>query len=228
MLLLTDPLSWANTQDPEQLLLGILAALFGTFVLWCLATWLVSLVSVNAAIAIAPPLMRAVLLAGLVMSVAPTAQAEESPVDALSGLVLPERPAVEPHLDQRATTDAVDKPGVRAGTDRKEAAPSKTGAPVQMDKNGSAQANKARENIASSTAQSTARSEARTDTQTGALYVVKSGDTLWAIAAAQLGSQASPQDIAAEVRRWHEANRHTIGTNPDLIHPGQQLKEPRP
>jgi nucleoid-associated protein YgaU len=56
--------------------------------------------------------------------------------------------------------------------------------------------------------------------------VVRRGDTLWAIARAQLGSRADVASIAGAVGRWHHANRHVIGPDPDLIHPGQRLTPP--
>lgn len=49
-------------------------------------------------------------------------------------------------------------------------------------------------------------------------YMVKSGDTLSAIAKREYGD-------AGEWRRIYEANRDKID-NPDLIHPGQELKIP--
>ena len=49
-------------------------------------------------------------------------------------------------------------------------------------------------------------------------YTVKSGDTLSAIAEREYGD-------AGQWRRIFEANRETID-NPDLIHPGQELKIP--
>lgn len=55
------------------------------------------------------------------------------------------------------------------------------------------------------------RSAART-------YTVQSGDTLSAIAKQEYGD-------AGEWRRIFEANRDQIN-NPDLIHPGQELKIP--
>jgi len=56
--------------------------------------------------------------------------------------------------------------------------------------------------------------------------VVRRGDTLWAIARARLGSRADVASTAREVRRWHETNRRVIGSDPDLIHPGQRLATP--
>ena len=49
-------------------------------------------------------------------------------------------------------------------------------------------------------------------------YTVKSGDTLSAIAKREYGD-------ASEWRRIYDANRDQIN-NPDLIHPGQELKIP--
>jgi nucleoid-associated protein YgaU len=48
---------------------------------------------------------------------------------------------------------------------------------------------------------------------------VESGDSLWAIAEQELG----------DGNRWRElydANKNTIGDNPDLIEPGMVLKIP--
>ena len=56
--------------------------------------------------------------------------------------------------------------------------------------------------------------------------VVRRGDTLWSIAARSLGPAATADEIAREWPRWHEANRHAIGEDPDLIRPGQRLRPP--
>ncbi len=58
--------------------------------------------------------------------------------------------------------------------------------------------------------------------------VVKRGDTLWSIAAADLAPDASDTHIAAHWPRWYEANRLVIGPNPDLILPGHILQPPTP
>ena len=50
-------------------------------------------------------------------------------------------------------------------------------------------------------------------------YTVKSGDTLSDIAQSEMG----------DANRWHElyeANKDAVGDNPDLIHPGLELKIP--
>ncbi len=56
--------------------------------------------------------------------------------------------------------------------------------------------------------------------------VVQSGDSLWSLAAAQLGPHATEADIAAHWPRWYERNRSVIGEQPELILPGQVLEVP--
>lgn len=56
--------------------------------------------------------------------------------------------------------------------------------------------------------------------------VVRTGDTLWDIAARQLGPEADAAAIATEWPRWHEANREAIGADPDLLLPGMVLVPP--
>lgn len=58
--------------------------------------------------------------------------------------------------------------------------------------------------------------------------VVHRGDTLWSIAAAQLGPHADARAIAAEWPRWYAANRDTIGNDPDLLQIGTRLQRPQP
>lgn len=57
------------------------------------------------------------------------------------------------------------------------------------------------------------------DAMTTRTYTVKSGDTLSDIAQAEMG----------DAKRWpelYEANKDAVGKNPDLIHPGLELKIP--
>jgi hypothetical protein len=56
--------------------------------------------------------------------------------------------------------------------------------------------------------------------------VVRRGDTLWDIARAHLGPDATDAEVAAEWPRWHEANRSVIGPDPDVLLPGQVLHAP--
>lgn len=56
--------------------------------------------------------------------------------------------------------------------------------------------------------------------------VVKRGDSLWAIAARQLGPTASDVDIALHWPKWYAANRNVIGDDPGLLIPGQILHPP--
>ncbi|MBJ7329180.1 MAG: LysM peptidoglycan-binding domain-containing protein [Solirubrobacteraceae bacterium] len=58
----------------------------------------------------------------------------------------------------------------------------------------------------------------------GASHVVRSGESLWAIAAALVGADASPAQIAREVQRLWQLNADRIGTgSPDLLHVGTRL-----
>lgn len=57
---------------------------------------------------------------------------------------------------------------------------------------------------------------------------VRRGDSLWVLAAAQLGPDARPTEVDRQWRRLYDLNRPAIGPDPDLIHPGQQLRLPPP
>jgi hypothetical protein len=64
------------------------------------------------------------------------------------------------------------------------------------------------------------------DPGSGATITVSAGDSLWSIAAALLGTDATPASIAAAWPQLWQANATTIGPNPGLIHPGQTLAVP--
>jgi nucleoid-associated protein YgaU len=55
---------------------------------------------------------------------------------------------------------------------------------------------------------------------------VRPGDSLWSIAAGELGPGARAGDIAVAWPRWWAANRALVGADPNLIHPGQRLRAP--
>ena len=57
-------------------------------------------------------------------------------------------------------------------------------------------------------------------------YVVRPGDTLWAIASHQLGPHQTAAAVAAQWPRWYAANREVIGDDPNLIRPGELLHAP--
>ncbi|WP_432946712.1 LysM peptidoglycan-binding domain-containing protein [Kribbella sp. CA-253562] len=57
-------------------------------------------------------------------------------------------------------------------------------------------------------------------------HVVLRGESLWSIAAAELGPGASESAIAARWPQWYAANRAVIGPDPDLLRPGQVLQAP--
>ncbi|MBD8607820.1 hypothetical protein IFT73_13240 [Aeromicrobium sp. CFBP 8757] len=52
------------------------------------------------------------------------------------------------------------------------------------------------------------------------------GNTLWAIAARSLPSDASDAAVADATAAWHRANLDVIGADPDLIRPDQLLVPP--
>lgn len=56
-------------------------------------------------------------------------------------------------------------------------------------------------------------------------YVVRPGDSLWSIARAH---PAAGEDVERRWRAIWAANRDVVGTDPDLIHPGQALRLPGP
>lgn len=60
------------------------------------------------------------------------------------------------------------------------------------------------------------------------VYVVRPGDTLWDVAAADLGEHADAARISTHWHRIHGLNVAVIGSDPDLIVPGQQLRMPTP
>jgi hypothetical protein len=60
----------------------------------------------------------------------------------------------------------------------------------------------------------------------GEVVVVQPGDTLWDLAATDLGPGADPAAIDARWREIYAQNRAAIGSDPDLIQPAQRLRLP--
>lgn len=58
------------------------------------------------------------------------------------------------------------------------------------------------------------------------IVIVHPGDSLWKLAALDLGPGADDAHIDAAWRSWYAANRALIGGDPDLIQPGQRLQPP--
>lgn len=61
-------------------------------------------------------------------------------------------------------------------------------------------------------------------------HVVRPGESLWSIAAqalASAGRDASAPSVAAAWPAWYRANEAVIGSDPDLIRPGQVLSTPQ-
>lgn len=61
--------------------------------------------------------------------------------------------------------------------------------------------------------------EEETKPSSGSTYTVKSGDSLWKIAKQLYGS-------GADWKKIYEANKDVIGSNPNLIYPGQTFTVP--
>jgi LysM repeat protein len=59
-----------------------------------------------------------------------------------------------------------------------------------------------------------------------ASVVVRPGDSLWSISEERLGPDATPRQIAGEVERIYALNQNQIGSDPDLIFPGQKFLLP--
>ena len=55
---------------------------------------------------------------------------------------------------------------------------------------------------------------------------VAPGDSLWSIAARNLGPGAADSAVATEYNRWYAANRDLIGSDPNLIRSGITLQAP--
>ena len=58
--------------------------------------------------------------------------------------------------------------------------------------------------------------------------VVGPGESLWSIAATELGPNATTTQIATRWPDWYAANRALIGPDPNLIRPGQVFRTPAP
>ena len=66
------------------------------------------------------------------------------------------------------------------------------------------------------------------DQGAGHVVLVRPGDTLWGIAAAHLPAGHSQAQVAQAWPRWYEANRQSIGPDPDQIRAGTRLVPPSP
>ena len=68
----------------------------------------------------------------------------------------------------------------------------------------------------------------REASDTPRMVTVAAGDSLWQLAAAELGPLATDVEIAERWPEWYAANRTLIGHDPSLIKPGQTLVVPPP
>lgn len=62
--------------------------------------------------------------------------------------------------------------------------------------------------------------------RTATPVTVKAGDSLWSIAASRLSTDPTDLQIDRSWREWYSANSALIGSDPNLILPGQQLLPP--
>jgi hypothetical protein len=62
--------------------------------------------------------------------------------------------------------------------------------------------------------------------RTAADHVEQAGESLWTIAAGALPPEASSADVASASAALYDANRTTIGPDPNVIHLGQELGAP--
>jgi nucleoid-associated protein YgaU len=58
------------------------------------------------------------------------------------------------------------------------------------------------------------------------IVVVRSGDSLWVLAAHRLGATPTDDQIARAWPRWYAANQQVIGSDPNLLLPGTLLTIP--
>jgi nucleoid-associated protein YgaU len=142
------------------------------------------------------------------------------------------RPTNEPPSTVRLTGPA---PASTAGIGRPHDAvpttPRRTGLPAQAGARGDVPGS-ARVRVGVPDRPTSGAATRYTDVRSGqpvrvpARVVVKPGDTLWSIAATELGPNATAEDVAARWPAWYDANRQQIGPDPDLIRPGQVLRIP--
>ncbi len=162
--------------------------------------------AVERAVRTAPPGMRRLVqrLAGVAL-----AGAVLSPGLAHAG---PSTPADVPVLDRVPVYAAPAEPAPQPTTAPGGRKPQTTAAPPDLDRSGVAGRPRG--------------TPAADPPSTRRTHTVVPGDTLWAIAELQYGT-SDPMRTAALVVRIHEANRATIGPDPDLIKPGAVLVLPR-
>ena len=70
--------------------------------------------------------------------------------------------------------------------------------------------------------------QSATNRSTTDIVVVRAGDSLWRIASRLLPVHSDPATVARTTAALYDANRRTIGPDPDLLSPGQHLVVPNP
>ncbi len=223
----------------EDVLGAASAAIGSAVVLWWFCALMLAIASgllhrtgrrrpADAAGRLAPAFMRRLVLAvlGVNLICAPLAQGAESPVDPLwhptVAATAPAAPATPAASATRTSGSAAD-PSIRAVPEplsplwRPQApiifpgplalAPSRPPADQFAAPPGGQAANGA-------------------NSEDAKMVVVRAGDSLWTLAARQLGPFATDAEIARQWPLWFQVNRAVIGGDPALILPGQILQSP--
>jgi LysM repeat protein len=151
------------------------------------------------------------------------------------------RSTVQPTNESATTWRSPEKPSILRLTDTPKSATTRTdgqaaagGQPAATERTAVPEKRVPAERVAVPDRPTAGAPTRYTDLRTGqplthaAPITVQPGDSLWSIAAAELSDSATDESVAARWPKWYAANRHTIGPDPDLIHPGQVLHTPAP
>lgn len=229
---LTRPRAWLHEVGPDRAALELAGG-----ALWCLALWLA--IGAAAALGTAAPgvlgraadrlarallpsaarrLVAGALSAGVVLG--PVTAAAAAP-GALTGAAAPRREVAALVAPSWPTDPATPAPG-------RAAVPAPTWPGMSVAARGRptrSQPPTSRPTSAPAGQPATSGRPKAAPGRTGRHLVVP-GDSLWLIAASRLGPDPDAARIARSWPRWYAANRTVIGADPDLLVPGEVLREP--
>ncbi|MFH5878095.1 LysM peptidoglycan-binding domain-containing protein [Arthrobacter sp. NA-172] len=211
-------------------LLGFVATAAGLLIVgWWITTFLLAMAEVllrksgkgriaAATARLSPAFMRrlAVVILGLNLAGIPIADAAPAPVE----------PGWNP-TNWTGTTPSVSAPRtpVSGPPAQRFSVPSSESVPPAIEPKWQPRAPSIEPGLLGSQAQ---RATEQTSSPGQGAVVVGRGDSLWSIAARQLGPMASDVDIALRWPQWYAANRAVIGEDPGFLVPGQILQPPPP
>ncbi|WP_434613546.1 LysM peptidoglycan-binding domain-containing protein [Arthrobacter sp. A5] len=237
-----------RTPGFEDALGAVSAAIGSAVVLWWLFALLLALVScvlhrtgrrrlAGAAGRLTPAFMRRLVLAvlGVNLLCAPLAHGAESPVDPLwhpavatTAPAAPVLPAARTAVDP-VTPGAPEPPSPLWKPEAPVVFPGPL-APVPSRPPDQMPSSRGEQTPASPGGHAAAQPVAPAANDAGSedanMVVVRAGDSLWTLAAKQLGPFATDVEIARQWPLWYRINRAVIGSDPGLILPGQILQEP--